>query len=57
MGQPLTYTLSIQNNGPANASGVTLTDELPAGMSFNSATPSQGNCTETNAVPFPQLAV
>ena len=48
VGQPLTYTLSAQNNGPANASGVTLTDELPAEMSFNSATPSQGSCAETS---------
>ena len=48
VGQPLTYTLSVENNGPANASGVTLTDELPAETSFNSATPSQGNCTETS---------
>ena len=48
VGQPLTYTLSVQNNGPANASGVTLTDVLPAGMSFDSATPSQGNCTENS---------
>jgi Domain of unknown function DUF11 len=32
----------VANNGPATATGVTGTDLLPAGLTFVSATPSQG---------------
>ena len=44
--QPITYTLSVHNAGPSGASGVEVTDELPAGAQFESATPSQGDCNE-----------
>jgi uncharacterized repeat protein (TIGR01451 family) len=44
-GQALTYTLTARNNGPSSATGVTVTDALPAGASFGSATPSQGSCS------------
>jgi uncharacterized repeat protein (TIGR01451 family) len=36
-GQPLTYVLTVTNLGPASASSVTLTDALPAGLTFVSA--------------------
>jgi uncharacterized repeat protein (TIGR01451 family) len=42
---PLTYTLTITNNGPATAIGVTVTDALPASVTFRSASASQGTCT------------
>jgi uncharacterized repeat protein (TIGR01451 family)/fimbrial isopeptide formation D2 family protein len=38
----VTFTLTLSNAGPTNASGVTVTDALPAGLSFVSATPSAG---------------
>jgi uncharacterized repeat protein (TIGR01451 family) len=43
-GQALTYSFSIENEGPALATGVTLTDALPAGASLESAVASQGAC-------------
>lgn len=36
-GDPLTYTLVISNAGPSAAQGVTLTDTLPAGVTFQAA--------------------
>jgi uncharacterized repeat protein (TIGR01451 family) len=37
-GNTLTYTVTVQNNGPSDSVGVVLTDTLPAGVSFVSAT-------------------
>ena len=38
MGQDVTYILTVTNNGTAEATNVTLTDTLPAGVTFVSAT-------------------
>jgi uncharacterized repeat protein (TIGR01451 family) len=43
-GRNLTYTLTVTNNGPDAASGVTVVDQLPPSVTFVSATPSQGSC-------------
>ena len=45
VGQLLTYTLAVHNAGPSSATGVQLTDNLPAGVTFDSATASQGSCS------------
>jgi uncharacterized repeat protein (TIGR01451 family) len=47
IGQPLTYTLTVRNNGPSGATGVTITDALPAAVTYSSATPSQGSCFQS----------
>ena len=49
-GTTLTYAVTITNNGPADATGVTVTDTLPLGVTFGSATPSQGTCSGTSTV-------
>ena len=50
LGEDLTYTLSIANHGPSDASAVTVTDTLPASVEFLSATPSQGSCLHAGGI-------
>jgi len=46
-GNNLTYTLTVTNNGPLDAPGVTVTDPLPAAVTLVSTNTTQGNCSET----------
>ncbi len=50
LGNPLTYTLAITNYGPSNATGVVVTDTLPATVSLVSAQSTLGNCSGTGPV-------
>lgn len=45
-GSNLTYDIVVHNTGPGTATGVTLTDTLPAGVTFVSATPAE-SCSES----------
>ena len=62
VGQTVTFTLTASNRGPSNASGVTVTDALPAGLALVSASTSQGTYDPATgawaigALPFPGLA-
>lgn len=49
-GGTLTYTIAVTNNGPVTATGVTLTDNLPSGVSFQSVSTSQGSCSGTATI-------
>jgi large repetitive protein len=53
-GSQLTYTFSTSNNGPSGATGVTLSDTLPAGETYVSAT-SQGTVAYSNGTVTVQL--
>ncbi|HEX7139791.1 MAG TPA: IPTL-CTERM sorting domain-containing protein [Vicinamibacterales bacterium] len=49
-GLPITYTITVANGGATGASNVVVADTLPAGMTFVSATPSQGSCNSSSPV-------
>ncbi len=51
LGENLTYTLTVTNNGPQQATGVTLLDDLSDKVTLVSATPSKGEaCTQSGSV-------
>jgi len=46
----LSYTLTAANNGPEDATGVTVVDTLPAGVTFESASATQGSCSHAAGI-------
>jgi uncharacterized repeat protein (TIGR01451 family) len=50
VGSNITFFITLTNNGPATAAGVAVTDLLPAGLTFVSATPSQGSYASATGV-------
>lgn len=57
LGENVTYTVTVSNAGPDSASGVTVTDALPSGMTYRSATPSQGSCSQSGGTVTCSLGV
>jgi len=47
-GDTITYTITVSNAGPDSAQNVVVTDNLPSGLQFVSAVPSQGSCSGTD---------
>jgi uncharacterized repeat protein (TIGR01451 family) len=50
VGQPLTYTIVVTNNGPGIASGVKVSDPLPTAVTSTSVTISSGTCTGSGTI-------
>jgi len=50
VGQTITYTLSIANNGPDSTSGAQVVDTLPSQVSLLGVTTTLGKCSGTNPV-------
>jgi uncharacterized repeat protein (TIGR01451 family) len=50
LGNTLTYNLTVTNGGSLPATGVSLMDGLPAGVSYISAVASQGSCAGSTTV-------
>ena len=49
-GDTMTYRGQVRNEGPSEATGVTLTFALPSGVTHVSSSPGQGTCTGTTTV-------
>lgn len=49
-GDPVVFTLTVTNNGPDAGSAIVISDPVPAGVTFVSATPSQGSYVSTTGV-------
>jgi len=50
LGGSISYTLSVQNLGPSNAANLSVTDAIPAGLAFNSASGAGWACGEAAGV-------
>jgi uncharacterized repeat protein (TIGR01451 family) len=48
VGEDITWSVSVTNNGPSTAHGIVLTDSLPSGQTFVSV--SNSNCAHANGV-------
>jgi uncharacterized repeat protein (TIGR01451 family) len=49
-GAPLTYTITVGNSGPAPADGVSLSDDLPAGVIYQGFTGTGWICNGTETI-------
>lgn len=49
-GQDINYTIFVDNDGPSLATGVVVTNTLPAGVDFVSVTTTSGSCSHSGGV-------
>src|SRR6185437_5753917 len=49
-GANFTYLLTVTNNGPADATGVTVMDTIPTGLVFLSVAASQGSASQLGGI-------
>lgn len=47
-GQLLVLTITVNNNGPKNATGLSIIDQIPSGLLYQSSTPSSGTYNNTS---------
>lgn len=50
LGSLVTFTIHLSNRGPDTATNVTVSDLLPAGLTFSSAIPSQGSYSSATGI-------
>jgi LPXTG-site transpeptidase (sortase) family protein len=56
-GANLTYTITVTNSGNRSASGVAVTDTLPADLTFISSTPAGTYSAASNTITWPAFAL
>ena len=56
IGGTLTYSVTVTNYGPSSATGITVTNAFPAGLTLHSATGSRGTFTTVGNVVFWNLS-
>jgi uncharacterized repeat protein (TIGR01451 family) len=49
-GKQLTYTIQVRNNSSSMATGVVVTDSMPSGVPFVSASSTKGSCTRSGNI-------
>jgi uncharacterized repeat protein (TIGR01451 family) len=49
-GETVTYTLTLVNRGPDDATSIQVSDQLPTGVTYVSSTPSQGTYDENTGI-------
>ncbi len=49
-GQLLTFTITATNNGPKLATGLTVIDQIPTGLTFQTSTPTKGTYTNGTGI-------
>ncbi|MGB7326927.1 MAG: SdrD B-like domain-containing protein [Rubripirellula sp.] len=58
IGSTVTYTVTLTNDGPSRAEGIVLTDAIPAGLTFVSATMgTQAGTVSGSNISFPAVAL
>jgi uncharacterized repeat protein (TIGR01451 family) len=50
VGDQVTYTITLTNNGSVNATGITVTDALPVGVTYVSSSASQGSYDNSTGI-------
>lgn len=50
LGDNLSYTVTVTNQGPSDATNVVVTNQLPVGITFISAATSQGGCSRAGDI-------
>ncbi len=50
VGQDVTFTIIVRNDGPDGATGVRVLDQLPAGLTLKSATPAVGTYNNVSGI-------